>query len=95
MAETLPMLEKDPRASYKISRQMRILAFSLVAAIVLVSILIVSVRFVWDTFVVPNFNQSAYNSNPLIVVPAMILIAAFLAKLLWDTAEEKQPTRRK
>lgn len=95
MADTLPMLEKDPRASYKISRQLRILVFSLVASIVLVSLLIVFVRFVWDTFVVPNFGQAPYNSNPFFVVPAMILIAAFLGKLLWDTAEEKQPVRRK
>jgi hypothetical protein len=95
MAQTLPMLEKDPRAAYKLSRQLRVLVFSLVASIVLVSLLIVFVRFVWDTFVVPNFNQAPYNSNPFFVVPAMLLIAAFLGKLIWDTAEEKVPVRRK
>ncbi|HEX9816320.1 MAG TPA: hypothetical protein VGB18_05020 [Candidatus Thermoplasmatota archaeon] len=95
MVETLPMLEKDPRAAYKVSRQLRILVFSLVVSIVLVSLLIVFVRFVWDSFVVPNFGQAPYNSNPFFVVPAMLLIAAFLGKLLWDTAEEKPPTPRR
>jgi hypothetical protein len=95
MAETLPMLEKDPRARYNLSRQLRILVFSLVVSIVLVALLIVVVRFVWDSFIVDAFHQAPYNSNPIFVVPAMILIAAFLGKLLWDTAEEKQPIRRK
>jgi hypothetical protein len=95
VAETLPMLEKDPRAKYNLSRQLRILVFSLVASVVLVSLLIVFVRFVWDTFIAPNFGQAPYNSNPFFVVPAMVLIAAFLGKLLWDTAEEKHPSRRK
>lgn len=95
MADTLPMLEKDPRARYNLSRQLRILVFSLVTSVVLVSLLIVVVRFFWDRFIVPNFGREPYNSNPIFVVPAMILIAVFLGKLLWDTAEEKQPVRRK
>ena len=95
MADTLPMLEKDPRSRYNMSRQLRILVFSLVISIVLVSLLIVVVRFLWDTIAVPNFGQAPYNSNPIFVVPAMVLIAAFLGKLLWDTAEEKPATRRK
>lgn len=95
MANTLPMLEHDPRHSYRWSRQLRVLAFSLVASIVLVSLLIVMVRFVWDNFAAPAFDQGPYNSNPIIVVPAMLIIAAFLAKLLWDNAEGRQARPRK
>lgn len=95
MAQTLPMLEVDPRKSYKVSRQLRVLVFSLVASIVLVSLLIVVVRFVWDNFVAPMLDQAPYNSNPIFVVPAMFLIAAFLGKILWDAAEGRVARPRK
>ena len=94
MAETLPMLERDPRASYKISRQMRIVAFSLVASIVLVSVLIVFVRYVWDRFIAEAFGMAPYDSNPLLVVPAMLIITAFLAKMFWDGAEGRDARRK-
>ena len=81
------MLEHDPRAAYKPSLALRVLVFSLVASIVLVSVLIVFVRFMWDRFVAPNFGLNPYDSNPILVVPAMLIIAAFLAKMFWDAAE--------
>ena len=101
------MLENDPRSSYRMSRRLRVLAFSVVASMVLVSLLIVIVRFLWDTFVVGTAfgeflaglpyidDPQPYRSTPYIVVPAMLLIAAFLGKLLWDTAEETRSPQRK
>lgn len=90
------MLEKDPRSNYKASRGLRVLAFSLVAAVILTSLLIVIVRFVWDKFLRYPFNGNPYQAQPLIILLAMGLIAAMLAKMLWDMAEMRvAPARRR
>jgi hypothetical protein len=91
MAETLPMLETDPRPAFKVSRGLRVLAFSVVTALVLVSTLIVVVRFFWDKWLAPLLNKGPYDANPLLVVPAIAVIAALFAKVIWDAAEGRQP----
>lgn len=95
MPETLPMLEKDPRGAYKTSRGLRALAFSTVAAIILVSVLVVTVRFLWDEFLRHPLNMGPYEPNPYFLLPAMALIAGLLAKMIWDAAEGRTPQRRR
>lgn len=94
MAETLPMLENDPRRRFNVSRLLRVVLFSFVAAVIIVSLLIVSVRFVWDNFVAGPLGQGPYDSNPIIVLPAMVVIAALLTKVLWDNAQGAAARRR-
>lgn len=94
MADTMPMLEHDPRRDYRISRGLRTLAFSFVAALVLVSLLIVVVRFLYDTYVAPALGREPYSSRVEFIVPAIIVITAILAKLLWDLAEGKEPKKK-
>lgn len=89
MPETLPMLEKDPRRRFNTSRLLRILVFSFVVATVVVSFLIVAVRFIWE-----NATGNNYDSNPLLILPAIVVITAMMAKLLWDSAEGKVTRRR-
>jgi hypothetical protein len=94
MPETLPMLETDPRRRFQTTRLLRVALFSLVSAAVIVSILIVIVRFLWDNFAAKLLNQGPYDANPLLVLPAMVVIAALMAKVLWDNAEKGAPRRR-
>lgn len=90
------MLEKDPRSSFKTSRGLRVLVFSFVAAVILTSVLISVVRFLWDEFLRQWFGGAAYQPQPLFILPAMGLIAALLAKMLWDMAEMRLvPARRR
>lgn len=96
------MLEKDPRSDFKTSRGLRVLAFSLVAAIILTSLLVVTVRFLWDEFLrhIPVLKDltggAPYSPQPLIILPAMGLITALIGKMLWDLAQGRvvSPRRR-
>lgn len=89
------MLEKDPRRKFRTSRFLRVLVFSLLASITLVSLLIVVVRFIWDGFVAEAVGGGAYNPQPLFIVPSMGIIAFILAKILWDAAEGRAPKPRR
>ena len=94
MVETLPMLEHDPRRDYRTSRILRVSAFSLFASIVLVTLLIVVVRYLWDNFLAKALNRAPYESNPILVIPAIVIIAGILGKLLWDIAEGREQRSR-
>ncbi|MBI2078009.1 MAG: hypothetical protein HYT80_06530 [Euryarchaeota archaeon] len=100
MAETLPMLEHDPRHDFRMSRVLRILVFSFVVSTVFVGVLIALMRFLWDAYLrhIPVVQQSLgggeYNAQPLLVVPMIFIVTGVMAMGLWANAEGKvRPAR--
>lgn len=84
----------NPRP-HKLTRLMRLFAFSFVAAILLVSLLIVFISFVWDEFVAARLDRPPYEARIEFVVPSIILVALIISKLLWDAAEGRTGGSRK
>lgn len=97
MAETLPMLENDPRRAFRMSRILRVAVFSFIVSTVLVLVLITLVRFLWDAwlrhlapkmpFVGGYFDGGEYSAHPLLVVPMIVFVSAVMGWGIWGNAE--------
>lgn len=74
----------------RLTRLMRLLLFSFVAATLIVSLLIVLIAFVWDRFVAPALGQAPYAPRVEFVIPSILLITAILGKIIWDASQGRQ-----
>lgn len=90
----------NPR-NHQITRLIRLLLFSIVTAILVVSLLIVVISFVWDRFLAEPLNRPPYAPRIEFVAPSIVLVALIFSKILWDAAEgrsgparSKKPSRR-
>jgi hypothetical protein len=82
---------QDPQSSmpphdYRVSRGLRLLVFSFVAAALVVSAFVVSFRWIWDSFLAEPLGRGAYEARAEILVPSILILTLLIAYWLRESS---------